>query len=136
MGGAGTYAIGAKYADIWAGLVPISGAGGIASADAAAAYKGVPMMIYHGEKDSIVSPDTSRRAAMYLQQVGSQHLLLQVPGADHEFWIRRNAENMRRVFMFFNTVSKTTNLGAITPEMAAPPPRPGGAPGTGRTPAQ
>src|SRR6188768_2869786 len=29
MGGAGTYYLGAKYADIWAGLAPISGAGGI-----------------------------------------------------------------------------------------------------------
>ncbi len=124
MGGGGTYYLGAKYIDIWAGLAPISGAGGIASADAAAAYKGVPMLIYHGEKDSIVSPDTSRRAAMYLQQAGGQHLLVQVPGADHEFWIRRNAENMKRVFMFFNTVSKTTSLGVVTPEMAAPPPRP------------
>jgi predicted esterase len=134
MGGMGTYALGAKYNDIWAGLAPISGLGGIASLEAAKAYVGVPMLIYHGEKDSIVTPDASRRAAMYLQQVGAQHLMVQVPGADHEFWIRRGAENMKRVFMFFNTVSKNTNIGPVTPEMAAAPPRPAGARGAGGPP--
>ena len=43
-------------------LVMPTAAGGIASAEAAKAYAGVPMLIYHGEKDSIVSPATSRRA--------------------------------------------------------------------------
>ncbi|HEV7690591.1 MAG TPA: prolyl oligopeptidase family serine peptidase [Hyphomonadaceae bacterium] len=132
MGGAGTYYLGSKYADVWAGLAPISGAGGINSLEAAQAYKGVPILISHGEKDSIVPADTSRRASMYLQQAGAQHLYVQVPGADHEFWIRRGAENMKRIFMFFNTVSKATNVGLITPEMAtptpraAPPPKPAG----------
>jgi poly(3-hydroxybutyrate) depolymerase len=123
MGGGGTYYLGSKYADIWAGLAPISGAGGINTLEAAQAYKGVPILISHGEKDSIVSADTSRRASMYLQQAGAQHLYVQVPGADHEFWIRRGAENMKRIFMFFNTVSKATNVGLITPEMATPAPR-------------
>jgi poly(3-hydroxybutyrate) depolymerase len=123
MGGGGTYTLGARYKEIWAGLAPISGAGGIPTEEAAKAYVGVPILIYHGEKDSIVSPATSRRAALNLQAVGAQHLLVQVPGADHEFWIRRGAENMKRVFMFFNTVSKDTNLGPITPEMAIVPPR-------------
>ena len=128
MGGGGTYHLGAAYKNIWAGLAPISGLGGVNSAEAAQAYRDLPMLIYHGEKDSIVTPDTSRRTAMYLQSVGAQHLLVQVPGADHEFWIRRNAENMKRVFMFFNVVSKDTNLGFITPEMAKAPPRPPGPP--------
>ena len=34
MGGAGTYYLGGKYNDIWAGLAPISGAGGIAEGTA------------------------------------------------------------------------------------------------------
>ena len=124
MGGSGTYHLGQKYNDVWAGLAPLAGAGGIPTPEAAQRYRAVPMLIMHGAKDSIVSPITSRRSAMNLQAVGAQHLFLEFPGKDHEFWIRRGAENMEKVFMFFNTVSKTTNLGPVTPEMVVPPPRP------------
>lgn len=113
MGGAGTYYLGGKYNDIWAGLAPISGAGGIADG-AAERYTGVPMLIMHGEKDSIVAAANSRRAAVALQAVGAQHLYLEFPGKDHEFWIRRSAENMEKVFLFFSTVSKKTNIRSST----------------------
>ena len=61
MGGAGTYYLGGKYNDIWAGLAAISGAGGIADG-AADRYRAVSTLIMHGAKDSIVPPATSRRA--------------------------------------------------------------------------
>ena len=128
MGGAGTYYLGGKYTDIWAGLAPISGAGGVGDAASAERYKKVPMLIMHGDKDTIVGVNTSRRAAMTLQSVGAQHLYLEFPGKDHEFWIRRGAENMEKVFLFFSTVSKKTNVGSITPEMVAPPAAQGAAP--------
>lgn len=125
MGGGGTYYLGGKYNDIWAGLAPISGAGGIATPEAAQRYKAIPMLILHGAKDSIVPPATSRRAAMNLQTVGAQHIYLEVPEKDHEFWIRRGGAAMAKVFEFFNLVSKTDNLGPITPAMIPPPaPRP------------
>jgi len=123
MGGAGTYYLGAKYNDIWAGIAPISGAGGIADAAAAERYRAFPTLLMHGDKDSIVPVATSRHAALLLQGAGAQHLYLEVPGKDHEFWIRRGAENMEKVFLFFSTVSKRTNKGPITPEMAAMPGR-------------
>lgn len=134
MGGSGTYHLGQKYNDIWAGLAPLAGAGGIPTPEAAQRYKAMPVLIMHGARDSIVSPATSRRAAMNLAAVGAQHLFLEFPGKDHEFWIRRGAENMEKVFMFFNTVSKTTNLGPVTAEMATPPPR--AAPAAVATPAR
>lgn len=125
MGGAGTYYLGGKYNDIWAGLAPLSGAGGIANPEAAARYKAIPMLIMHGDKDSIVPAVTSRRAVANLQAVGAPHLYLEFPGMDHEFWIRRGAGNIERVFLFFSMLSKKTNIGFITPEMAPPPaPRP------------
>ena len=43
-------------------------------------------------------------------------LVYSTPGKDHEFWIRRGAENMEKVFLFFSTVSKRTSKGFITPE--------------------
>jgi pimeloyl-ACP methyl ester carboxylesterase len=116
MGGAGTYHLGGKYPDVWAGIAPISAAGGIADAAAADRYRRFATLLMHGEKDSIVPVTGSRRAAMLLQGAGAQHLYLEFPGQDHEFWIRRGAENMEKVFLFFATVSKRTNKGFITPD--------------------
>ena len=109
MGGAGTYYLGGKYNDIWAGLAPISGAGGIAEG-AADRYKSLPMLIMHGAKDSIVPPATSRRAVAALQAAGAPHLYLEFPEQDHEFWIRRGAAQMEKVFLFFSLVSKRTTV--------------------------
>ena len=118
MGGLGTYYLGGKYNNIWAGLAPISGLGGIADAAAAARYKAIPMLLIHGEKDSIIPPSVSRRSVMFLQTVGAPHVYLEFPGMDHEFWIRRGAEHMEKPFLFFSMLSKRTNVGFITPEMA------------------
>jgi dipeptidyl aminopeptidase/acylaminoacyl peptidase len=109
MGGAGTYYLGGKYNDIWAGLAPISGAGGIADG-AGERYKSLPTLIMHGAKDSIVSPATSRRAVATLQAVGAPHIYLEFPDKDHEFWIRRGAPQMEKVFLFFSLVSKQTTI--------------------------
>ena len=114
MGGAGTYYLGGKYNDIWAGLAPISGAGGIADG-AAERYKSLPTLIMHGAKDSIVPPATSRRAVAALQAVGAPHLYLEFPDKDHEFWIRRGAAQMERVFLFFSVVSKRTTVKVLPP---------------------
>jgi len=114
LGGAGTYYLGGKYNDIWAGLAPLSGAGGIANAEAAQKYKSIPTLIMHGERDSIVPAATSRRAVIALQSIGAPHIYLEFPGKDHEFWIRRGAENMEKVFLFFSMLSKRTNPGFLT----------------------
>lgn len=120
MGGAGVYHLGAKYADLWAGLASIAGAGGIADAEAAARYR-APILLMHGALDSIVSPASSRRSALALQAAGAQHLYLEFPDKDHEFWIRRGAAHMEKVFLFFATVSKLTNMGPITADMLSRP---------------
>ena len=115
MGGAGTYHLGARHHEIWAAVAPIAAAGGIADAAAAERHRHFATLLMHGEKDSIVSVNGSRRAAALLQAAGAQHLYLEFPGKDHEFWIRRGAENMEKVFLFFSTVSKRTHKGFIVP---------------------
>ena len=109
MGGAGTYYLGGKYNDIWAGLAPIAGAGGIAEGTADR-YKSLPTLLMHGEKDSIVPAATSRKAVAALQAAGAPHVYLEFPGKDHEFWIRRGAAQMEKVFLFFSLVSKGTTV--------------------------
>jgi poly(3-hydroxybutyrate) depolymerase len=71
MGGGGTYHLGAKYKDIWAGLAPIAGLGGIADAAAAEPFKSIPMLLLHGEKDSIIPPPS--RAARCWRSRRSAH---------------------------------------------------------------
>lgn len=109
MGGAGTYYLGGKYSDTWAGLAPIAGAGGIADG-AAERFKSLPTLLMHGAKDSIVPASNSRRAVAALQTVGAPHLYLEFPDKDHEFWIRRGAPQMEKVFLFFSLVSKKTTV--------------------------
>jgi predicted esterase len=120
MGGAGVYHLGAKYADLWAGLASISGAGGIADAEAAARYR-VPILLMHGARDSIVPPASSRRSALALQAAGAQHLYLEFPDKDHEFWIRRGAAQMEKVFLFFSIVSRLTTVGPIAADRLSGP---------------
>lgn len=119
MGGGGTYYLGAKYNSIWAAIAPISGLVGIPDDTTALRYRDFVTLIMHGAKDSIVNPDFSRHAAMELQTVGAQHIYLEFPGKDHEFWIRRGRENIEKVFLFFALVSKKTNRGFVGP-MEAP----------------
>jgi predicted esterase len=109
MGGAGTYYLGGKYHDIWAGLAPLSGAGGIADGTSGR-FTSLPTLIMHGAKDSIVPAANSRRAVAALQAVGAPHIYLEFPDKDHEFWIRRGAVQMEKVFLFFNLVSKQTTV--------------------------
>ena len=118
MGGAGTYHLGAEYNDVWAAVAPLSAAGGIRDRESAERYRSLPMLLMHGERDSIVPAATSRQSAYWLQKVGAPHLYLEFPGEDHEFWIRRGSENMEKVFLFFDLVSRRTNPGFITDDMA------------------
>jgi dipeptidyl aminopeptidase/acylaminoacyl peptidase len=62
----------------------------------------------HGALDSIVPVAGSRRSAQALKAAGAQHIYLELPGRDHELWIRRGAEHMEKVFLFFRIVSKKT----------------------------
>ena len=123
LGGWGTYFLGQKYNDIWAGIAPISGAFGIPRARER--YKSIPTLIMHGAKDSIVSGEyVAPRRAGAARAAGAPHIYLEFPNLDHEFWIRRGAAHMESVFLFFSLLSKRTNPGFITPEIPpAPAPR-------------
>ena len=45
-----------------------------------------------------------------VQAVGAPHLYLEFPDKDHEFWIRRGAAQMEKVFAFFSLISKRTTV--------------------------
>jgi predicted peptidase len=117
MGGFGTYYLGARHSEIWAGLAPIAG-GGISASATGEKLKGIPMLVMHGADDMVVRVGGSRNSVRAMQELGMQHIYLEFPGKEHEFWIRRGRENIEKVFQFFNLVSKRTNRGPI-PDPAA-----------------
>ncbi len=119
MGGFGTYYLGSQHPEIWAGLAPIAG-GGLNDATGEK-LKNIPMLVMQGADDPVVRRAGSRNSVLRMQGLGMQHIYLEFPGKEHEFWIRRGRENLEKVFMFFNLVSKTTNLGPMTAELAAQP---------------
>lgn len=117
MGGFGTFFLGAKHNTLWAGIAPIAG-GGVGPNAPAERLKGVPVLVMHGAEDTVVRKESSRVSVRELQKVGAQHVYLEFPGLEHEFFIRRGRENLEKVFHFFNLVSKRTNVGPI-PDPAA-----------------
>jgi alpha-beta hydrolase superfamily lysophospholipase len=65
-----------------------------------------------GEKDMIVKPDVSRASVAKMKALGMKHTYIEVPGADHEVWIRHNAANIAKIFEFFNGLSKEASKNA------------------------
>jgi len=116
MGGFGTFFLGAKHNTVWAGIAPIAG-GGVGPNAPADRLKALPVLVMHGSEDNVVRKESSRTAVRELQKAGGQHIYLEFPGKDHEFFIRRGRENLEKVFDFFNLVSRKTNVGPI-PEPA------------------
>ena len=103
MGGMGTYYLGSKYNDIWAGLAPISGLGGIADAAAAERYKAIPMLMIHGEKARLFQRPSPGAPRCFCRR------------SAHEFWVRRGAQHMEKPFLFFSMLSKRTTGGFSVP---------------------
>lgn len=112
MGGFGTFFLGAKHNTLWAGIAPIAG-GGVGPNAPAEKLKALPVLVMHGSEDNVVNKASSRAAVRELQKAGGQHIYLEFPGKDHEFFIRRGRENLEKVFDFFNLVSRRTNVGPI-----------------------
>jgi len=47
-----------------------------------------------------------------MKALGMKHTYIEVPGADHEVWIRHNAANIAKIFEFFNGLSKEASKNA------------------------
>lgn len=80
MGAIGAWALGAKYPDIWAALVPFSGMG---SPLAAAKMKAIPQLVVHGDADPTVNVAGSRAMVAALKTVGAPVTYIEVPGGNH-----------------------------------------------------
>ncbi len=84
MGGMGTYDLVCRYPRMFAAAVPICGG---VSIERLKKIKKMPLRIYHGAADNVVSPEHSRNAYIELKALGSQNIELFVfPGVGHDSW--------------------------------------------------
>lgn len=92
LGGHGAWSIGAAHPDVWCAIAPICGfadaVAGPASPDSIAAkLKDVPMWVFHGEDDDVVSPDHSKAVVAAMKAAGATDIRLTIyPGVNHGSW--------------------------------------------------
>lgn len=91
QGGCSTFDLGAKYAEKWAALVVVCGAGRPADA---MRMRRLPVRIYHGERDEVVPPsgghkfDESSLGGRDMSRLLPHAAYTEFPGADHFIWDR------------------------------------------------
>ena len=105
MGGAGTYHIAARYPDLFAGLgVAAPAPQRDLSTDLLIKIKHIPILVLQGDEDGLVT--LTRQWVARMQELGMQHVYVEVPGGDHSLVISQNRENMKKFIDFFNIVRK------------------------------
>jgi predicted peptidase len=98
QGGHGTWSIGAAHPEIWCALAPICGytdqhEGKLTAEGVAAKLSKVPMWVFHGEDDDVVSPDQSRSVVEAMQKAGAADVRLTLyPKTNHGSWDKAYAE--------------------------------------------
>lgn len=83
MGGYGTWQLAMSMPDYFAAILPICGGG---MAWNAARLVNVPVWAFHGAKDTVVSPDESRRMVEAVCARGGNAKLTVYPDAAHDAW--------------------------------------------------
>ena len=107
MGGAGTYHIAANNPDLFAALgVAAPAPEPTASTDLLDKIKHIPILVLQGDEDEAVPVELTRRWVAKMQEIGMQHVYVEIPGGDHSLLISQDAENMKKFTDFFNIVRK------------------------------
>ncbi len=106
MGGAGTYHIAAKYPDLFAalGVAAPAPTRDAAIGETLAKIKHLPILVLQGDEDGLVT--LTRRWVAKMQEIGMQHVYIEIPGGDHSLVISQNSEHMQKFIDFFNITRK------------------------------
>jgi poly(3-hydroxybutyrate) depolymerase len=102
MGAIGTWLLGAKYPQMWAALVPFSGTGSPALAEA---MKAVPQLVVHGDADNTVNVSGSRNMVAALKKAGADVTYIEVAGGSHTDMV---VPNLPRAFEFMAAQKRGT----------------------------
>ena len=104
MGAIGTWALGAKYPETWAALVPFSGVGSPALAER---MKGIPQFVVHGDNDATVNVSGSRNMVAALTKAGANVTYLEIVGGSHTDVV---VPNLPLAFEFLAAQQKPTTV--------------------------
>jgi predicted esterase len=100
MGGAGALFLGPKYADQWAAVASMAPAAFLMNPDSLAPVKDkMPLLLAHGDADTVVSIDVGRRWAKAATDLKMKDFkYMELPGADHGTVI---TQSIPSIFAFF-----------------------------------
>lgn len=109
MGGAGTYHIAARNPELFAGLGVAAPATpqGATSKEVLARISHIPILVLHGDNDQTVPVELTRSWVATMQELGMQHVYVEIAGGDHSLLISQDAVNMKKFTDFFNIVRKS-----------------------------
>lgn len=102
MGGGGTWHLGIKHPDIWAGLAPIAPAI-FRKPDEVAKIKHIPVILVQGDQDKLVPVAGARRWADQMKKLDMKYEYIEVAGGGH---VDIAFKNMPKIFEFFDKHKK------------------------------
>lgn len=97
MGGMGTYEVLRRKSKTFAAAIAICGGDNIANVNK---YKHVPLWIFHGGKDDVVSPELSKEIADHLKIIGKEVKYTLYADANHNSWDSAFAEPQLLPWLF------------------------------------
>ena len=98
MGGGGTWHLGLKYPELWAGLAPIAPAI-FRKATVLEKIKHIPVILIQGDKDKLVPVAGPRRWAEEMKKLNMTYEYIEVPGGGH---VDVAFQNLPKIFEFFD----------------------------------
>jgi predicted peptidase len=101
MGAIGTWAIAAKYPEVWAAVGPIAGLGSPATVER---MRHIPQFVVHGDKDPTVNVNGSRNMVTEMKKLGVTVTYVEVPGGNHSDIA---VPNLPAMFDFFDSHRKS-----------------------------
>jgi poly(3-hydroxybutyrate) depolymerase len=107
MGGAGTWHLGTKYSDVWAGLAPIAPAA-FGQPTGLDKLKSIPVIVVQGDNDTLVRPEGTRRWVAKMKELNLPHEYLEIAGAGHGDVV---SKGMPQIFEFFEKQQKKEGKG-------------------------
>lgn len=106
MGGAGTFHLAVKHPDKWAAIAAIAPAAFRLQPSSLSAIPRMPVVIVHGDMDTVVPVTLSRTWVEFMKQQKMTHTYLEIAGGDHGNVI---GTGMPDIFKFFARHSKAAH---------------------------
>ncbi len=97
MGGFGSFTYLETYPDLFAAAVPMAGAA-FPDEETVETIKNIPLWMFHGTQDNVVSVESSRRMYDALVAAGGSPQLTELPNGAHDIWHEVYSDNITDQF--------------------------------------